>query len=191
MTLEKQKSFEDSPLWKLKVRLQFSGWLQYIAHAILILIMLIIAGIGWLVGYWSILLFWIPLAIATFLSIALIGTVIIVKYGIHPTERIPADKNDLDAFDLMRARHSCRSFQSRNLTPEHHTKLMEAVKLYSQQDQLLGQQPVRFDMAFPEIYPISLQLVIFMLYGQGRRNGQLFKNLLESFYISTLPGGSF
>ncbi len=145
MTLEKQQSFEDSPLWKLKVRLQFSGWLQYIAHAILILIMLIIAGIGWLVGYWSILLFWIPLAIATFLSIVLIGTVIIVKYGIHPTERIPADKNDLDAFDLMRARHSCRSFQSRNLTAEHHTKLMEAVKLYSQQNQLLGQQPVRFE----------------------------------------------
>jgi hypothetical protein len=37
MTLEKQKSFEDSPLWKLKVRLQFSGWLQYIIHAIWVL----------------------------------------------------------------------------------------------------------------------------------------------------------
>ncbi len=145
MTLEKQQSFEDSPLWKLKVRLQFSGWLQYIVHAILVLIMLAIAGIGWLVGYWPILLFWVPLAIATFLCIALIGTVIIVKYGIHPTERIPANKNDLDAFDLMRARHSCRSFQSRNLTAEHHTELMEAVKLNSQQNQLLGQQSIRFE----------------------------------------------
>ena len=48
MTLEKQKSFEDNPIWKLKVRLQFSGWLQYIVHAILVLIMLVIAGIGWL-----------------------------------------------------------------------------------------------------------------------------------------------
>jgi nitroreductase len=145
MALEKQKSFEDSPLWKLKVRLQFSGWLQYIVHALLVLIMLAISGVGWLVGYLPILLFWIPLSIAALLSITLIGTIIIVKYGIHPTERIPADKNDLDAFDLMRARHSCRSFQSRNLTVEHHTELMETVKLYSRQNQLLGQQPVRFE----------------------------------------------
>jgi len=145
MTLEKQRNFEDSALWKLKVHLQFSGWLQYIIHAIWVLIMLIIAGIGWLIGYWPVLLFWVPLGIAGLLSIALVGTILVVKYGMHPAERIPADKNDLDAFDLMRARHSCRSFQSRNLTAEHHAELMEAVKLYSQQNQLLGQQPVRFE----------------------------------------------
>ena len=51
MTLEKQQSFEDNPLWKLKVRLQFSGWLQYIIHAIWVLIMLIITGGGWLIGW--------------------------------------------------------------------------------------------------------------------------------------------
>ena len=119
MPLEKQKSFEDNPLWKLKVRLQFSGWLQYIIHAIWVLIMLIIAGIGWLIGYWPAVLFWLPLGIAAFLCITLIGTIIIVKYGIHPTERIPANKTDQNAFDLMRTRHSCRSFQSRNLTEEH------------------------------------------------------------------------
>ncbi len=145
MTIEIQKSFETSPLWKLKVRLQFTGWLQYIIHAIWVLIMLVIAGIGWLVGYWPILLFWVPLAIATFLSISLIGTIIMVKYGIHPTERIPARKTDLNAFDLMRARHSCRSFQSRNLSKEHLSELMETVQVYSQQNQQLGQQQVRFE----------------------------------------------
>ena len=145
MTLEKQKSFEDSPIWKLKVRLQFSGWLQYIIHAIWILMLLLIAGIGWLIGYWQVFLFWLPLGIAAFFSVALVGTIVIVKYGIHPTERLPADKKNLDAFDLMRSRHSCRSFQSRSLTAEHHAELMEAVRFHSQQNQQLGQQPVRFE----------------------------------------------
>ncbi len=145
MTLEIQKSFETSPFWKLKVRLQFSGWLQYIIHAIWVLIMLLIAGIGWLIGYWPIILFWVPLAIAAFLCIALIGTIIMVKYGLHPAERIPAGKTDLNSFDLMRERHSCRSFQSRNLTEEHLSELMEAVQVYSQQNKQLGHQPVRFE----------------------------------------------
>jgi hypothetical protein len=145
MTLEKQQSFEENSLWKLKVRLQFSGWLQYIIHAISVLIMLIIAGIGWLIGYWPMLLFWAPLGIAALLSIALVGTILVVKYGMHPAERIPADKKDLDAFSLMRARHSCRSFQSRNLTSEHHVELMETVQLQSQPNRRLGQQPIRFE----------------------------------------------
>ena len=145
MALEKQKSFEDNSLWKLKVRLQFSGWLQYIIHAIWVLIMLMIAGIGWLIGYWPVVLFWLPLGIAAFLSIALVGTILIVKYGMHPTERIPASKTELNAFDLMRIRHSCRSFQSRNLTVEHRAELMKAIQIHSQQKQQLGQQPVRFE----------------------------------------------
>ncbi len=149
MAGERQKPtenwFEDTALWKLKVRLQFSGWLQYVIHAVWILIMLILAGIGWLIGYWPMLLFWLPLAIAAFLGIALVGTILIVKYGLHPTERIPASKTDLDAFDLMRSRHSCRSFQSRNLSQEHHAELIEAVRVHSQLDRQLGRLPIRFE----------------------------------------------
>ena len=145
MPLEKQRSFEENPLWKLKVRLQFSGWLQYIIHGILILIVLMIAGIGWLIGYWPVVLFWLPLGIAALLSIGLVGTILMVKYRMHPTERIPASKTELDAFDLMRARHSCRSFQSRNLTEEHHAELMETVQFHCQQNQLLGEKPIRFE----------------------------------------------
>ncbi|MCJ7591790.1 MAG: nitroreductase family protein [Woeseiaceae bacterium] len=145
MPLEKQSSFEDSPIWKLKLRLQFSGWLQYIIHAIWIVMLLLIAGVGWLIGYWQVLLFWLPLGLAALFSVALVGTIVIVKYGMHPTERIPADKKNLDAFDLMRSRHSCRSFQSRNLTAEHHAELMEAVRFHSQQNLQLGEQSVRFE----------------------------------------------
>jgi len=145
MPLEKQWSFEDSAIWKLKLRLQFSGWLQYIIHAIWILTLLLISGIGWLIGYWQVILFWLPLGLATLLSIALVGTIVMVKYGLHPSERIPANKNDLDAFDLMRSRYSCRSFQSRNLTAEHHAELLEAVQFHCQPNQLLGQKPIRFE----------------------------------------------
>ncbi len=145
MTLEKQASFEDNPLWKLKVRLQFSGWLLYIMHALWVLIMLTISGVGWLIGYWPELLFWPPLGIATFLSIALLSDILMVKYGMHPAEHIPASKTYQNTFDLVRARHSCRSFQSRNITTEHHAELMEAVQLHSQQNQQLGKQPIRFE----------------------------------------------
>jgi nitroreductase len=145
MPLEKQRAFEDNPIWKLKLRLQFSGWLQYIIHGIWILTLLLIAGIGWLIGYWKPVLFWFPLGISALLSIALIGTIIIVKYGIHPGERVPVRKTELDTFDLLRERHSCRSFQSQNLTTEHHAELMEVIRQHSQQNQLLGQRPVRFE----------------------------------------------
>ncbi len=137
--------FEDTALWKLKVRLQFSGWLQYAIHAILVLIMLALAGIGWLIGHWPVLLVWLPLGIAAFLFVALIGTIVIVKYGLHPTESLPAKKTNLDAFDLMRARRSCRSFQSRNLTSEHRAELMGAVGANSEPDRQLGQRPIRFE----------------------------------------------
>ncbi len=145
MPLEKQYSFEDSWLWKIKLKLQFSGWLQYIIHGIWVLVLLLIAGIGWLIGYWQVFLFWLPFGIAMFLFIWLAGTIITVKYGIHLPERIPPDKANLDTFDLILSRHSCRSFQSRNLTTKHHAELMEVVRLYSQQDHQLGQQPIRFE----------------------------------------------
>lgn len=145
MPLEKQWSFEDSAIWKLKLRLQFSGWLQYIIHAIWILVLLLIAGIGWIIGHWQALLFWLPLSLATLLSIALFGTIVMVKYGLHPTEKVPANKHHLDVFDLMRSRKSCRSFQSRNLTAEHHAELLKTVQFHSQPSQLLGQKPIRFE----------------------------------------------
>ena len=112
--------FEDTAWWKLKVRLQFSGWLQYVIHGVWVVFAWALTGLGWLIGYWPLLLFWLPFGIAVFLTIALVGTIVIVKYGMHPAERIPVSKAHMDAFDLMKGRRSCRSFQSNNLTPNHH-----------------------------------------------------------------------
>jgi nitroreductase len=140
-----KKSFQDTALWKLKVRLQFSGWLQYLVHAIVVLVMLLLAGLGWLIGYWPVVLVWLPLGIAAVLFVPLIGTILIVKYGLHPTESLPAKKTSLGAFDLMRGRRSCRSFQWRKLTSEHHAELMEAVGTNSQPGRQLGHRPIRFE----------------------------------------------
>lgn len=171
MPLEKQKSFEDSWVWKLKVRLQFSGWLQYIIHGIWVLALLLIAGVGRLIGYWQVFLFWLPFGAAILLSVALFGTIVIVKYGVHLPERVPPDKAKLDVFDLMLSRHSCRSFQSRKLTIEHHADLMDAVSLYSQQGRQLGQEPVRFEYisALLIVYPAVSAVGTLRSRGAGRR----------------------
>jgi nitroreductase len=140
-----KRGFEDSILWRIKLRLQFSGWLQYLVNAVAVLFMLLVAGIGWLIGFWPVLLVWLPLGVAALLFTVLIVSILTVKYGLHPTEPLPGRKTDLDAFDLMRARRSCRSFQSRTLTPADHVELMEAVDIYSDAGRQLGQQPIRFE----------------------------------------------
>lgn len=137
--------FEDTALWKLEVRFQFSGWLQYVLHAVWLAAFLLLAAIGWLIGRWPLILFWLPFGIAVFLAISLVGTLLIVKYGLHPAERIPQSKEDLDAFDLMRARHSCRSFQPRDLGAQHRAAVMEAVRVHSARPRLLGRGPIRFE----------------------------------------------
>ncbi|MCF6776359.1 nitroreductase family protein [Thiotrichales bacterium 19X7-9] len=145
MALEIQNKFEKSALWRLKVRLQFSGWLQYIIHAVWVVVLYLIAGIGWLIGYWQIILFWLPFVLAIFFTIALIGTILIVKYGLHPQERTPKPNDGLDEFTLMRKRHSCRSFQSRKLTEKHFKVLSNTINFYTQQENQLGNLSIKFE----------------------------------------------
>ena len=60
-----------------------------------------------------------------------------VKLNLHPSEAIPPPKDHLDAFDLMRQRRSCRSFQVRDLTAEHRNELLEVVKAQLEQRNLV------------------------------------------------------
>jgi nitroreductase len=132
-------------LWDLKLRLQFTGWLQYIPNALLALVLGGVAAIGWLVGAFPVLLFWTPLVLASLLVANLTFDLVTVKLGVRPAEPMPARLDPLDAFDLMRARVSCRSFQSRDLTPEHHGELMDEVARRTEPAQQLGQRPIRFE----------------------------------------------
>lgn len=137
--------FEETFLWKIKVWLQFTGWLLYLANFIAVLLMLTIAAIGSWIGVAPVLLVGLPLGIALILATNLCFDIVTVRFNLRPKERVPVARTDLDPFDLMRARVSCRSFQSRKLTPEHLTELLEAVGVHSAPDKQLGTNPIRFE----------------------------------------------
>jgi len=69
---------------------------------------------------------------------------ITVKFRIRPHERLPQRNDNMEIFDLMRARRSCRSFQTRKLTNADCDELMESVRRHSTETRL-GNSPVRFE----------------------------------------------
>ncbi|MCP4048478.1 MAG: nitroreductase [Gammaproteobacteria bacterium] len=137
--------FEETFLWKIKLWLSFTGWLLYLTNFVAVLLMLLLAAIGSWIGVWPMLLVWVPLGIAAILAANLCFDIATVRYDLRPRERVPAPRTDLDAFDLMRARVSCRSFQSRNLTPDHLAELMEVVRVKSDPENQLGSHPIRLE----------------------------------------------
>jgi len=137
-----RKRFEN--LWRIKLRLQFTGWLQYIPPTMIILVVFLIAGITYLLGG----------ALAA-KGISVVGYVLLtvhvfdlvtVKFRIRPPERLPKRRDDMDLFNLMRARRSTRSFQTRKLTSSDYDELMESVKRHSEATRF-GKSPVRFEYA--------------------------------------------
>jgi len=70
--------------------------------------------------------------------------VVTVKFRIRPRERRPKRNDDLALFDLMRARHSCRSFQTRKLADADRDELMASVHKHTAETKL-GKSPVRFE----------------------------------------------
>jgi nitroreductase len=87
----------------------------------------------------------VPLALAGLLTLNLIFDLITVRGGWRPADLQVRPRDGLDAFDLMRSRRSCRSFQPGNLTDEHRREIMAAVARYTRQDFLIGEAPVRFE----------------------------------------------
>ena len=127
---------------RAKMRVQFTGWLQYLLPLIFILILALLAGIA--------LLLKIRFLAQTFsvlgylLGIIALFDLVTVKFKLHPPERLPKRNDDLDLFDLMRARHSCRSFQTRKLTETDHSELMESVRTHLEEPKI-GEAPIRFE----------------------------------------------
>jgi hypothetical protein len=129
-------------IWRIKLRLQFTGWLQYIPFALSALAFFIIAAFAHLLGI-------VRAAgafalIGTLLLVILIFDLVTVKFRIRFHERLPKRNDDLGMFDLMRARRSCRSFQTRKLRPADYNELMEYVRLHSSSP-TIGKSPVRFE----------------------------------------------
>lgn len=115
------------PGWlkKVKLRLQFTGWLQYLPLAAGAAICFLVAAPVALAGAThAARVFWIPggLLLAAFLF-----DLATVKWNFRPRERLPERRDGMDLFDLMKARQSCRSFQNRLLTAEHRAELLAQV----------------------------------------------------------------
>ncbi len=132
-------------LKQLKLHLQFTGWLQYLPTGILILIFFLIATFTWLFGYMSVA-YVFGLAAVLLLTI-LIFDLATVKLHLHPRERLPKRNDNMDMFNLMRSRRSCRSFQSRKLTTSDHKELMKSVRVNSEMttSTMFGKEPIRFE----------------------------------------------
>lgn len=136
-----EHAFENTFIWKIKVWLQFTGWLLYLANFVAVILLLLIATIG----VWPALLVWLPLATAAILTLNLCFDIATVRYHLHPKEPLPSANTNMNAFDLMRARVSCRSFQSRLLTPEHLKELNQAVAMQTAPENQIGTDPIRFE----------------------------------------------
>ena len=127
---------------RAKMRVQFTGWLQYLLPMIFVLLFSLIGGTAHLLNarFVSILFFVLGMLI---LAVAIFDLVT-VKFRLRFPERIPKRKDNLDLFDLMRSRHSCRSFQTRKLTDADYNELMESVRVHTEEAQI-GESPVRFE----------------------------------------------
>ena len=131
-------------VWRIKLRLQFTGWLQFMPNAVGATLFLVLAGIAALAGGgppWV----WPPLTIAALFALNGGFEVATLKFGLRPPEAIPAPRDDLDAFDLMRARRACRSFQRRALTVAHRDAIVELACLNALPGHRIGTAPVRFE----------------------------------------------
>jgi len=135
-----RKLFED--IWRAKLRLQFTGWLQYVPPLAVTLLIFLIGGVAHLLGGISLA---VGLAfVGTLLLIVEFFDLVTVKFRFRPHERLPKRNDGLEIFDLMRSRRSCRSFQTRKLTETDYDELMESVRRHSAETRL-GRSPVRFE----------------------------------------------
>jgi nitroreductase len=146
--------FEDTWWWKIKLRLQWSGWLQYIPNLVAAVVMLLLAVLGTLVGVLHWLLVGLPLVLAALLFVNLLFDLATVRFGFHPVEALPKPRNNLDSFDLLRFRKSCRSFQKRNLSDAHRETLLEYSRI--QAEGCIGPHQIRFEyLAAPlTVWPV-------------------------------------
>lgn len=134
-----QRSF----VWRVKLRLQFTGWLQYLPNLSLALGLGLLGGLAWL-GPWP-WLTWGLLGLGGLALGNLVFDLLTVRWKVRPPEPLPRPRTELDAFELMRARVSCRSFQTRDLTDAHREALVSLAARVTKPEHTLGEVPIRLE----------------------------------------------
>lgn len=125
-----------------KMRLQFTGWLQYVLPLVLLTLASIVGALALLLGFPRVAMVF-AVAAAAALTVGLFD-VVTVKFRIRPPEGRPARNEHLDLFDLMLARRSCRSFQTRSMSDEDRLALLASVQRHVEAP-TLGPSPVRLE----------------------------------------------
>jgi nitroreductase len=127
---------------RTKMRLQFTGWLQYLLPLVFVLVFALIGGIA---AIFHVKLLAIPFLTLAGVSFAIaLFDLVTVKFRLRFPERLPQRNDALDLFDLMRARRSCRSFQTRKLADDNRNALMRSVRSHLQEPRI-GDSSVRFE----------------------------------------------
>ncbi|MBI1279772.1 MAG: nitroreductase [Anaerolineaceae bacterium] len=129
-------------VWRIKLRLQFTGWLQYMLPVVAALPFFVVAILAGSQGSWSVAA--LLGGVAAGLMVMFVFDLITVKFRLHPAERLPQRKDTMNLFDVMRSRRSCRSFQPRRMTPADLAELTDVVRMYSEAPRI-GTSAVRFE----------------------------------------------
>ena len=116
-------AMEKNPLWQLKLKLQFTGWLQYLIPAIqATFVMLPLAGLEYFLFHTTTRIF---LTLASLLYVITILDIVTIKYDYRPRESIPTKFDDTSTnYEITQQRTSCRSFQTRPLTKDHRREIL-------------------------------------------------------------------
>lgn len=126
-------------LVRLKMRLQFTGWLQYLIPLAPTLLLVLLGAVTWLLaGPWASAVF-LLLAAALLLIVAF--DIVTSKFLVRLPERRPPRRDGLSAIELLRARKSCRSYQTTPLSDADRKELLAAVERELQRPPLGKAEP--------------------------------------------------
>ena len=126
-------------LVRLKMRLQFTGWLQYLILLAPTLLLALLGAVTWLlVGPWAAAVFLLPAA-ALLLIVAF--DIVTSKFLVRLPERRPPRREGLSVLELLRARKSCRSYQTTPLSDADREELLAAVERELQRPPLGKAEP--------------------------------------------------
>jgi len=158
--LDIQYAFERSRIWKIKTRLQHTGWLQFAPPLVLGLLWSMVSFILLQITndsgdkrFHFILQFMGNAVGAAGGLLLLVGVcdILIIKFHLWPFPEpppVPKKSNQAeDVFHLMRHRRSCRSFQPRSLENADRNMIMKCVRdeLKQHQHKSFGAQPIRIE----------------------------------------------
>jgi hypothetical protein len=126
----------------VKMKLQFTGWLQYLVPVPATLALFLLAGLGYVLGLHAVasVLVWLPLL----LTAVILFDVVTCRFRIRLPEPLPKPRAGDDPFTLMRRRRSCRSYQTRGLTTSDAQALRASIAAHLDEPRL-GDAPIRLE----------------------------------------------